>query len=571
MVLAVAVAVVTTVIAAVAVVVEVLREGSDPSSRWKWVGWIAPGIGALVALALSIEAGSGAGDLWETGRLSSAHAMLEDSCAACHDTSETVSAEKCSSCHEQFTGTPGEYGFDAHYIYASGDLTRAFEREHETGCAACHVEHQGRRTDLRVTLSDRQCASCHAAGDLLRHPEFDFAAETIPDDAGLTFTHIRHVDFVLDDRGVDEPEEACLACHAPESEGRGFRPVRFDAACGACHLTGDVESAELPVQPRGVSVLRSAGEGAALTLGVETVETVRARLAPGEQWARRKSGAQFDVEDGLVVKTAVKHADPWILHNLRRLRRALYPSGGLADLLAVSADIAPVDRRMLYDEALATLRSRTDELRGRDEDRVLATLLEFDRMMAVLERRIGDRGMVHDDTPFRLGPPDARLTDFQIDAADAFAAQVAEPCLQCHAVERATIRRVQLTQSVLRRARFDHRPHVMLRGCLDCHTRIPFADHLGGNGAVSADFDNAAIQNVPAIENCRQCHAPDLSSDRCLTCHDFHPAGVEWLLDVRAGPAPRLVPHRRERGQADERASRHERRDGRRRPERLER
>ena len=540
MVLAVAVAVVTTVIVALAVIVEVLREGADPASRWRSVAWIAPGIGALVALALSIEAGSGAGDLWETGRLSSPHAMLEDSCAACHDTSETVSAEKCSSCHEQFTGTAGEYGFDAHYLYVSGDRTRAFEREHEVGCAACHVEHQGRRTDLRATFSDRQCASCHVAGDLHAHPEFDFAAEAIPDDAGLTFTHIRHVDFVLDDRGVDEPEKACLACHAPEPEGRGFRPIRFDPACGACHLTGDIESAELPVQPRGVPLLRRAGGGAALTLGVETVETVRARLAPGEQWARRTSAAQFDVEDGLVVKTGVAHADPWILHNLRRLRRALYPSGGLADLLTASADIAPVDRRMLYDEALATLRSQTDELRGRDEDRVRATLLEFDRMMEALERRISDRGTVHDDTPFRLGMPDARLTDAQIDDANAFAARVAEPCLQCHTVDRATIRRVQQTQSVLRRARFDHRPHVMLRGCLDCHTRIPFADHIGGNGAVAADLDNAAIQNVPAIENCRQCHTPDLSFDRCLTCHDFHPDGAEWVsVGAAAGRSTR--------------------------------
>ena len=537
MVLAVAVAVVTTVIVAVAVIVDVLREGHDPASRWRSVAWIAPVIGALVALALSIEAGCGAGDAWETGRLSSAHAMLEDSCAACHDTSETVSAEKCSSCHERFTGTPGEYGFDAHYVGVSGDRTRAFEREpevgeHEVGCAACHVEHQGRRTGPWATLSDRRCASCHHAGGLRAHPEFDFAAEAIADDAGLTFTHVRHVDFVLDDRGADEPEEACLACHAPEPEGRGFRPVQFDAACGGCHLTGDVESAELPVQPRGAPLVRSAGEGAALTLGVETVETVRARLAPGEQWARRTSAAQFDVEDGLVVKTGVEHADPWILHNLRRLRRALYPSGGLADLLTASADIAPADGRMLYDEALAALRSRTDELRGRDDARVRATLLEFDRMMEVLERRISDRGAVHDDTPFRLGMPDGALTDARIDEANAFAARVAEPCLLCHTVERATIRRVQRTQSVLRRARFDHRPHVMLRGCLDCHSRIPFADHVGGNGAVAAELDNAAIQNVPAIENCRQCHTPELSFDGCVTCHDFHPDGSS-----RAAPA----------------------------------
>ena len=45
--------------------------------------------------------------------LSSAHAMLEDPCAACHHTSETVSTQPCSSCQRELTGPSGEYGFDA--------------------------------------------------------------------------------------------------------------------------------------------------------------------------------------------------------------------------------------------------------------------------------------------------------------------------------------------------------------------------------------------------------------------------------------------------------------------------
>ena len=71
-------------------------------------------------------------------------------------------------------------------------------------------------------------------------------------------------------------------------------------------------------------------------------------------------------------------------------------------------------------------------------------MLEFDRMMEALERRVGDAGAVYDDAPFRSGAPDPRLTADQIDAVDAFAARVAEPCLQCHTVERATIRRVHV-------------------------------------------------------------------------------------------------------------------------------
>ena len=528
--IAVAAVVAVVIVAVVTVTAGVLCEGSEPLSGWKPAGWTTLGMVVMAALFLLLEVGSGGGALWEAGRLSSAHAMLDDDCAACHDTSETVSAEKCVACHEPFGDVPGRFGFEAHYVYASGDRTRAVAHEGEVECAACHVEHQGRRTDLRTTFSDRQCASCHDIGGLGRHPEFDFAAEALADDAGLAFAHIRHVDFVLEERGLGTPQDACLACHAPEADGRGFRPIAFDAACGGCHLTGDDESPELPVQPRGVRLVRNAGAGVALRLGVETVETVRERQVPGEQWARRMSPARFDVDDGLVVKLGVDHADPWILHNLRRLRGAVYGSGGLADLLTASADAGPADRWRLYDEALATLRGRTDELRGSDEDGVHATVLEFDRMMEALERRIGDADTPYDDAPFRLGAPDPRLTAEQIDEVDAFAARVAEPCLQCHAVEHATIRRVQRTQSVLRRARYDHRPHVMLRGCLDCHARIPFADHLGSDAPVPAGLDNAAIQSVPGIETCRQCHAPALSFDRCRTCHEFHPAGEKGVL-----------------------------------------
>ena len=47
------------------------------------------------------------------------------------------------------------------------------------------------------------------------------------------------------------------------------------------------------------------GDGVALTLGVETIETVRARMGPGEQWAARMSAAHFDVDDDIVVKTGI--------------------------------------------------------------------------------------------------------------------------------------------------------------------------------------------------------------------------------------------------------------------------
>ena len=494
-----------------------------PRSR-SGILWVGAALGVLAALVLGVNLALGPGDLSANGPLSSAHAMLSDNCAACHTPFETVSSEKCSLCHERHTDALGAYTFNAHYVYASRDRTRAFGRELEMPCAGCHDEHGGRRADPPAAVGDDRCESCHTIGDFgSGHPEFDFAAEAIPDDSGLAFTHIRHVDYVLDDRGAHDPESACLTCHVPAADARGFQPISFDAACSDCHLNGDVESAELPIQPDRTTIVGDSADGVGLTLGVETLETVRARRGPGEQWARRTSAALFDVDDGFVVKTDVTHADPWILHNLRRLRRAIYPSGGLADLLAVSAEVAPADEAELYAEALETLRAEADGLRGQDEEWVQAALLELDRTMGALETRIGDPNTTLNDARFRFGVRDSRLSDAQLGGIDAFAARLAEPCAACHAVERATIRRVRQAQSVLRRARFNHRAHVIQRGCLDCHTRIPFAELLGAEGPVDAAVDNAAIQNVPTIETCRSCHAANVVAARCVTCHDFHP------------------------------------------------
>ena len=527
-----------SIAAAVSVLLGMLGQSRDRAPSRNRVFWIGAGllIGGIPAIGLLIEFGFGSGDLVADNKLSSAHAVLDGECAACHESVNTVSSEKCTSCHEQFPGATGMYSFDAHYTYYSADRSRAVgrERKDEIACATCHMEHRGRRADLRATASDGRCASCHMIGGFDDvHPEFELLARDLVDDAGLTFGHVRHVEYIQEDGNIDDPEQACLSCHVPADDTRGFQSISFDTACASCHLTGDIESAELPVRAPSRPLLQNAGSGVALALGVERIETVREQLGPGEQWASRATAAQFEVDDGLVVKTGVVHADPWILHNLRQLRRAVYRSAGLADLLVVSSDIAPAERWMLYDEALATLRVQMDDLRGRDEDWVHATLLEFDQMANVLDRRIADAGSMLDDAPFQLGATDPRLTLAQIDEVDAFAAEVAEPCLKCHVVEHATIRRVQEVQAVLRRAQFDHRPHVMLRGCLDCHDRIPITDYIGSRRSISPALDDAGIHNFPGIAACRECHTTSLAINQCRTCHEFHPDSAAALRRPR--------------------------------------
>ena len=486
------------------------------------IWWIGLGLAGVIALTLLVNLGVQHGNLVSSGPLSSSHAVIGDNCVACHTPFGEVSSEKCSLCHERRSDALGAYTFDSHYVYVSGDRTRAFRHDSEMTCAGCHVEHRGRLADL-TTVTETGCVACHGFDRFGTHPEFDFEAATRADDNGLAFTHIRHVDRVLEDRGTGDLEVACLACHTPTTDARRFEPIAFAQQCAACHLGADVESAELPIQPDGVPLVSQRNDAVELTLGVETLETVRTRQGPGERWALDMSVAQFDADDGYVVKLSIPHEDPWVTHNLRRLRRALYPSGGLADLLVMSADVRPQDESVLYAEALATLRGYADGLRGRSEPWVQAELLELDRLANELEGRLGDRNTTLNDARFRLNRPDPKLGEAETDAIGAFAEEVAEPCLTCHTLTRATIDRVRSAQQVLDRARFDHGAHVLQRGCLDCHTRIPFEEYLGGDGPVDAALDNAAIQNLPAAGECRQCHAPDLAADRCLTCHEFHP------------------------------------------------
>ena len=263
------------------------------------IWWIGLGLAGVAALTLMVDLAVRNGSLVANGSLSSSHAAIGDNCVACHTPFEEVSSQKCSLCHERSTDVLGEYTFDAHYVHVSGDRTRAFGRDGEMTCADCHTEHRGRFAEL-TTVNETGCVACHLFDRFGMHPEFDFEAELRADDNGLAFTHIRHVDRVLEDRGIGDPEVACLVCHTPTADARRFEPIAFTSHCVDCHLGADVESAELPIQQARVSLVAERGDAVELTLGVETLETVRARLGPGEQWARAMSVAQFDADDGYV-------------------------------------------------------------------------------------------------------------------------------------------------------------------------------------------------------------------------------------------------------------------------------
>lgn len=472
------------------------------------------------ALAIALAALYVAGDYFlrdaaflSNGPLSSNHATVEDDCGACHDAFAAVASEKCSVCHEKHGDRLGVYTWAAHYVYRSDDFSCVVSSADETSCAACHLEHRGREAAI-TRVADARCRTCHELASFNDgHPAFERAAAE--DRAGLVFPHVRHVRELMKRGELVDVEKACLYCHNARPDGKGFEPISFDDHCDPCHLTAAERTPPLPVA------------GADPTApGVLTLAELRAARRPGSEWTLFMSPAELRERGGEVTKSPLYHEDPWILENLRLLRRKLYPDAGLADLLRASAEVPPEALPALYEEAIATLEAYALGLRARPEPEVRQELERIGSLLDELKRRLRDPLTPLDETEFLLALEGRRagLADDEAAAIEALADDLTEVCRRCHLVADLTIARVQKDQRVLRRAEFDHRAHILQRRCLDCHTAIPILDHLDPQAALpGADVDNAAIQDLPAIDACRECHRPGLASNRCVTCHFFHP------------------------------------------------
>ena len=218
------------------------------------------------------------------------------------------------------------------------------------------------------------------------------------------------------------------------------------------------------------------------------------------------------------------------MDNLRSLRKMLYPDARLADLLVSSPETPAHEARIPYREALRTFQGYALELRSRPEAEVRQELRRIDKTIAGLEKALDNPYTPLDETKFLLdldaGNP--ALSADQVEEIQSLVTDLTEPCRTCHLVEEATITRVRADQRTLRRAEFDHRAHILQRRCLDCHDQIPMRewvtrDPTGVTGSIDPSLDHAAIHNLPDIQSCRTCHTPTLSSNRCITCHQFHP------------------------------------------------
>jgi Cytochrome c7 and related cytochrome c/Cytochrome c3 len=450
------------------------------------------------------------------GPLSSKHANFETNCSNCHQRSASlaglgsVTNQKCSVCHEKFGDKLGVYTYAAHYVYRSHDLTRNVSQPHEAPCFTCHAEHEGRNVDI-ASVPDARCLVCHKFGSFNdKHPQFEFIRSSLPDPANLKFPHVKHVLEVKKHESLQDDERACLYCHVPQTDGKGFEPISFDRSCSACHLKGDDETPPLKIK---------SGPGSP---GVETLNMIRARKGPGSLWALYTSGNEFQEAGGQVIKHPVYHEDPWIMENLKMLRGEMFADPGISNLLNASADVPGKDVRVLYREAINTLKGYADGLRSRPETEVQDDLRKIDEQLKELERALDDPYTALNRSKFVLGTAEINPRINNLAEFKAVVDSLTSRCRKCHLIENASIVRVQKDQHTLVRAEFNHRAHILQRGCLDCHNRIAIREALD-NPSKAISNDRADVQNLPGIETCQQCHRPQEASNRCITCHYFHP------------------------------------------------
>ena len=455
------------------------------------------------------------GAVVSNGPLSSNHANFASDCSTCHTPFESVSDDNCTFCHEKYGDDLGTYSFDAHYLYRSGDFSRLGASQDEGACYTCHPEHNGMEASI-TNVPDGQCQQCHEQSSFnTDHPEFQAVVEPTSDPSNLIFPHILHVNEIRDREKIADIQKTCLYCHNADAEGKQFQPINFEQHCDDCHLTTRDATPFISVVN---SPLRT-------TPGVATLETLQAQQRPGTRWAFYLNPAEFSTRGNRIRKQPLYHEDPWILENLRRLRRALYPSSALPDLIQASADVSITESKQLYEEAIQTLRLYAEELRNQPESVVQDEIELANTLLQEVEDRLQDPFAPLDETKFAVSAAEINPT-FPSETVQAFENvinQLTESCQTCHIIENATIKRAQANQRTMIRSEFNHRAHIIQSECLDCHNTIPIRELAILDSIPPPEFDRSEIHNLPAIASCQSCHNDNQASNTCITCHAFHP------------------------------------------------
>jgi|GEM_PF-1755411 len=190
--------------------------------------------------------------IYQADSVSTAHAIFNEDCEACHNASfgtakrllrgnnelRSVTDEACLRCHAG----------DAHHVRQVG----------QSACVKCHHEHRGRIAMARV--EDGHCIACHTdltrhtdatkPGDADRpfrdvtsflggrqpHPRF-FLTDNPQDEGTIRFNHEAHMNpkGLLVAGSLERKQLRCTDCHQTDDAGRYMKPIRYQKHCRDCH------------------------------------------------------------------------------------------------------------------------------------------------------------------------------------------------------------------------------------------------------------------------------------------------------------------------------------------------
>ena len=303
-----------------------------PRNKWRFLVPSLLAGGAVLLLLLLLHA-IGWRNPVSPGSLISAHASFESRCQECHRPREGASNLRCQRCHDP--SGAGRLTQSAHAFFGSHD-PKVAAAQPNLECAQCHVEHRGRGFALSA-VDQRQCVSCHLRS-FRGHPEFPALRKPSQETPGILFTHDRHVKEALKKSG-GFAKDTCVTCHEPQTESKesgrtnDLEPIVFDKHCVACHVKDGSVGIIDPITQADV-------------LGPD--ELTAEGLGPFDK-------AQFEIGRGRVSRIAVAHKDEWVVANLRKLRRELYPEDWAAARGALAARQNQLQRRLAQSTPLAAV------------------------------------------------------------------------------------------------------------------------------------------------------------------------------------------------------------------------
>jgi hypothetical protein len=424
--------------------------------------------------------------VYSSGRMSGAHAVLEQQCGTCHlqkmgEFSSKAVDSACLACH------------DGPVHHESQVKAKVPE------CAGCHVEHRG-RINISAT-SNKNCAECHAdlqlsAGQTLYarhisslengHPQVSILRNGAKDPGTIQLNHSVHLKPIR--RGPTGPivQLDCGDCHRAALQTAAW-PYSDTKYVTASVTYGDQD--ELLPPKTGTLWPRNGNLGREYMAPVKYATTCAAcHLLSFDK--RFDEGVPHDKPE-VVHAFLVKKFQEYIAAHPVALRVAKDPDRDLTE-----RPILPAVRTLTPSQWVAERTADAELLLWRKTCRQCHALSNLaamdDRQRAEYAKHVAFAGfppkqMIERGTLYSLStgvPPPAGMLP-KVDPA-------------------------RITTRWLPHARFDHDAH---RGfsCVGCH----------GMALTSKETSDVL---VPGIENCKTCHAPgpDHAESRCFECHTYH-------------------------------------------------